>query len=184
MSVNRQLTDDKYQSRLFGLAGWSGSGKTTLAEKIIKIFVEKGYSISSIKHAHHKFEADIVGKDSWRHRKAGAQQVIVSSDFRTAFFTEHQKNNIPSLCDLIAKLNYTDFILVEGYKKISIPKIEVYRKKIKKPNLYQKDKNIIAIASDNEIKNCPLPVIDLNNCEDIVSFILNFFTENIENEKI
>ena len=66
---------------------------------------------------------------SWRHRKAGAQQVIVSSDFRTAFFTEHQKNNIPSLQDLIAKLNYTDFILVEGYKKISIPKIEVYRKK-------------------------------------------------------
>ena len=85
---------------------------------------------------------------------------------------------------MIAKLNYTDFILVEGYKKISIPKIEVYRKKIKKPNLYQKDKNIIAIASDNEIKNCPLPVIDLNNSEDIVSFILNFFTENIENEKI
>ena len=114
MSINKQLTDDKHQSRLFGLAGWSGSGKTTLAEKIIKIFVERGYSISSIKHAHHKFEADIVGKDSWRHRKAGAQQVIVSSDFRTAFFTEHQKNNIPSLCDLIAKLNYTDFILVEG----------------------------------------------------------------------
>ncbi len=176
MISNKQLVgDNNHQPSLFGLAGWSGSGKTTLAEKIIKSIVNKGYTISSIKHAHHNFDADIEGKDSWRHRKAGSKQVIISSKNRTAYFVEHEKEVPPQLDDLLLKLNYTDFVLIEGFKKISIPKIEVSRIGIHKPFLFNNDNKIIAIASDGDVKNCSLPILNLNNSEEIVAFILNYF---------
>lgn len=157
---------------LFGLAGWSGSGKTTLGVELIAYFTQAGYRVGTIKHAHHEFDADIEGKDSWRHRKAGAVNVIVSSDMRTAHFTEHAETAPPSLEELLERSQGLDIVMVEGFKKEPVPKIEVWRAETQKPFLYPDDVEIKAVASPETLADCPLPQLDLNNPQQIAAYIL------------
>ncbi|MGB0521185.1 MAG: molybdopterin-guanine dinucleotide biosynthesis protein B [Candidatus Puniceispirillaceae bacterium] len=156
---------------VFGLAGWSGSGKTTLAEKLIRHIVTRGFSVASIKHAHHKFDADVPGKDSWRHRKAGADQVLVSSAARSVHFIEHPEEE-PALDDLVSQLKPCDLVLVEGYKKEAIPKLEIYRKELGMPPLYPEDSHIIAVMSDDELAGCTLPCFACEDIAGMADFIL------------
>jgi molybdopterin-guanine dinucleotide biosynthesis protein B len=158
---------------VFGLAGWSGSGKTTLAEKLISQLAEQGYCVATIKHAHHKFDADIPGKDSWRHRKAGAKQVLVSSATRSVHFIEHAQDE-PELQDLLDQLSPCDLVLVEGFKKEAIPKLEIYRHDLAVPPLYPEDSHIIALVSDTPPPACPLPVLESADIAGIVDFILGY----------
>ena len=156
---------------LFGLAGWSGSGKTTLAEQLITEWTVRGLDVATIKHAHHEFEADTPGKDSWRHREAGARQVLVSSAIRSAHFVEH-KTKEPELAQLLNRLLPCDLVLIEGFKREAVPKMEIFRAEVGKPHLYTEDNQIIAIASDNKVLDCPLPVLDLNDIPTIADFVL------------
>ena len=156
---------------LFGLAGWSGSGKTTLAEQLITEWTARGLDVATIKHAHHEFEADTEGKDSWRHRKAGARQVLVSSAIRSAHFVEHETIE-PDLAQLLNRLLPCDLVLIEGFKREAVPKMEIFRAEVGKPYLYTEDKQIIAVASDSAVPDCPLPVLDLNDIPKIADFVL------------
>lgn len=155
---------------LFGLAGWSGSGKTTLAEQLITVWTAQGLDVATIKHAHHEFEADTPGKDSWRHRKAGARQVLVSSAIRSAHFVEHVTSQ-PDLAQLLDRLLPCDLVLIEGFKREAVPKLEIFRAELGKPHLYTEDEQIIAVASDSPVPGCPLPVLGLNDIPSIADFV-------------
>lgn len=159
------------EAAIFGLAGWSGSGKTQLAEALISYLAGHGLKVATIKHAHHEFDADIEGKDSWRHRKAGARQVLVSSSKRSALFTEHETGKEPDLAALLAQLAPCDLVLVEGFKAAAIPKLEVWRAVVGKPQLNPDDPHIIAIASDEAVAGCELPQFDLSDVPQIAAFI-------------
>ena len=161
----------------FGLAGWSGSGKTTLCTKLIENFTKIGVKVGTLKHAHHKFELDKPGKDSFNLRQAGARPMIISSKERFALIQENDGDEEKSLFQMLetfAKepINLCDIIIVEGYKNESIPKIEVYRPDINKPLLYKEDNNIFAIASDIKIESS-IPSFDLNNINSISDFIIH-----------
>ena len=156
---------------VIGLAGFSGAGKTTLAEQLIPLLVAKGFNIATIKHAHHNFDADIEGKDSWRHRQAGASQVLVSSKKRRAHFTETTDENEASLDTLLTELAPSDIVLVEGFKNDPIPKIELRRQDINNPALYKKNPHILAVATDSKITDCPLPQFNINDPKAIADFI-------------
>ena len=156
---------------VIGLAGFSGAGKTTLAEQLIPLLVAKGFNIATIKHAHHNFDADIEGKDSWRHRQAGASQVLVSSKKRRAHFTETADENEASLNTLLTELAPSDIVLVEGFKNDPIPKIELRRASIDSPALYKKNPHILAVATDSKIADCPLPQFNINDPKAIADFI-------------
>lgn len=134
--------------KTLGIAGYSGAGKTTLLEKLIPLLRADGVRVSLIKHAHHGFDVDQPGKDSWRHRKSGAGEVLVASDVRWALMHENQSASPPRLQDLLARLTPCDLVLVEGWKRDPIPKIEVHRAGNGKPWLYPDDVNILAVASD------------------------------------
>tara|TARA_B110000037_G_scaffold29050_1_gene34623 strand:+ start:188 stop:1321 length:1134 start_codon:yes stop_codon:yes gene_type:complete len=163
----------------FGLAGWSGSGKTTLCTKLIENFTKIGIKVGTLKHAHHKFELDKPGKDSFNLRKAGSRPMIISSKERFALIQENDENEEKSLfqmLEMFAKdpIQKCDLIIVEGFKNEPIPKIEVYRKIIGKPELYKEDKNIFAIATDTKI-NSSIPILDLNKVNSISDYILKKF---------
>lgn len=156
---------------ILGLAGWSGSGKTTLVSNLIPELKKINISVSSLKHAHEGFDVDKPGKDSYVHRQAGAKEVLISSNKRFALIHEYKNEEI-SLNSLIKKLSPVDLILIEGWKKENIKKIEVYRKEINKPLLTNNDKNIIAIATnDKSININNMTILDLNNYEQIAKFI-------------
>ena len=160
----------------FGLAGWSGSGKTTLCTKLIENFTKIGITIGTLKHAHHKFELDKPGKDSFNLRKAGARPMIISSKERFAMIqenVEHDEKNLFQMIEMFSKdpIQKCDLIIVEGYKNEPIPKFEVYRPIIGKPELYKEDNNIFAIASDINIESS-IPTFDLNNINSISDFII------------
>jgi len=157
---------------IFGFAGWSGSGKTTLVEKIIAHISASGVDVATIKHAHHHFDADHAGKDSYRHREAGSRQVLVSSAYRSAHFIEHGDRGEPELSTLLDQLMPADLVLVEGFKSYPIQKIEIHRPSVGKPILYPNDNLVIALASDEQISDCPLPFFDLEDVAGIASFIL------------
>src|SRR5688500_7557820 len=158
--------------RMSGLAGWSGSGKTTLITKVLPVLIGRGLKVSTLKHAHHGFDLDQPGKDSFMHRAAGASEVIISSAKRWAVLHELRDEpewNMPALLQKIAPV---DLVLVEGYKRESFPKIEVYRATNGKPLLHDEDKSIVAVASDTPLRNVKLPVIDLNDIEAVADALL------------
>ena len=159
--------------KVFGFAGYSGSGKTTLLEKLIPIFVSSGHKVSVIKHAHHRFDIDKPGKDSYRHREAGASEVLISSSHRWALMHELKNEVEPTLQELIAHLSDCDIVLVEGFKNEPIPKLEVHRSVVGKEYLYLHNPHIIGIATDEEL-DIDLPRLDINQPESIVIFILNY----------
>src|SRR5262252_264106 len=143
--------------RIFGLAGWSGSGKTTLLTALIPELVSRGVSVSTLKHAHHAFDIDRPGKDSWRHRQAGACEVMVSSQNRWALMHELRGALEPSFEDLVRRMSPVDLLLVEGFKRQPFPKIEVYRPSLGKPLLHPDDPLVVAIASDETLPGITLP---------------------------
>ncbi|HEV2188463.1 MAG TPA: molybdopterin-guanine dinucleotide biosynthesis protein B [Stellaceae bacterium] len=157
--------------RIFGLAGWSGSGKTTLLAALIPELVARGVTVSTIKHAHHKFDIDQPGKDSWVHRQAGASEVMVASSRRFALMRELRDAPEPSLNELVARMAPVDLLLIEGFKHEPHPKLEVHRPSVGKPFLYPDDPHIVAIASDVAL-SAPLPVLSLADVVAIADFIL------------
>ena len=158
--------------RIFGVAGWSGSGKTTLLTALIPVLVERGLSVSTIKHAHHDFDIDQPGKDSWRHRQAGAREVMISSARRSALIHELGGAPEPSLDELVARMTPVDLLLVEGFKRHPHTRIEVYRRSVGKPFLYPADPHVVAVAADEEL-SLPLPVLPLSDPSAIALFILD-----------
>jgi molybdopterin-guanine dinucleotide biosynthesis adapter protein len=158
--------------KIFGLAGWSGSGKTTLIVKLIPEFVSRGLAVSTMKHAHHEFDIDVPGKDSYEHRQAGASEVMISASQRWALMHEVKDEDEPSIDELIARMTPVDLLLVEGFKWHSHPKMEIHRPAVGKPLLQTDDPEIIAVASDGAIGSLSVPVLDLNDVKGIADFIL------------
>ncbi len=157
--------------KIFGLAGWSGSGKTTLLEKVLLRLTSQGWTVSTIKHAHHNFDIDKPGKDSHRHREAGATEVLIASGHRWALMHELRDEAEPQLKDLLAHMSPVDLLLIEGFKFHPHPKVEVHRPALGKPMLWPDDPSIIAVASDVALPDCKIPVLDLNDAHAIADLI-------------
>lgn len=158
--------------RVVGLAGWSGAGKTTLLRRVIPVLAGQGLSVSTVKHAHHGFDVDQPGKDSWEHRQAGAREVLVASAARWALMHEHRGAPEPGLAELLAHLSPVDLVVVEGFKREGHPKLEVHRAAVGKPLLHPGDPAIAAVASDVALPGCPLPVLDLDDVAEIAAALL------------
>ena len=159
--------------RVFGFAGWSGSGKTTLIERLIPQLVSRGVTVSLVKHAHHEFDVDQPGKDSWRHRNAGCSEVLVSSSARYAVMHELRGAPELSLPEAIARLVPCDLVLVEGYKAAPIPKLEVWREEVGTPLLLGTDRPFVAIATDDPERFAGrLPAFRLTDVDAIATFVL------------
>jgi molybdopterin-guanine dinucleotide biosynthesis protein B len=157
--------------KVFGIAGYSGSGKTTLIERVLPLLTVRGVRVGVIKHTHHDFDIDRPGKDSWRAREAGAAAVLLASDHRTAVLTEH-RDTPPRLEDLLNTLPQCDLVLVEGYKREAIPKLEVRRAETAKPWLFPDDPTILVVASDVAPPD-GFPRIDLDAVQQLADFILD-----------
>ena len=156
-------------SKIIGITGWKDVGKTYYASLIIKLLVKRGYQVGSIKHAHHDFDIDKPGTDSFKHREAGSNQVIISSSKRWAKITENNNENEKSLDELIQEFNDVEIIVVEGFKKESHPKIEILTKGLNNRN--KETKNVVAIVSD-DLKDNTTPVFKENDIENLVEFII------------
>ena len=159
--------------RVIGIAGYSGSGKTTLIEKVIPVLVREGLRVSLIKHAHHEFDVDQPGKDSYRHRHAGCSEVLVSSSKRWALMHELRGAEEPKLQDLLAQLAPCDLVIIEGYKAEPVPKVEVHRRASQAPLLHPEDPNVVAIATDEPLPST-LPQFDLDDAEAVARFIVHY----------
>src|SRR6266568_4561206 len=156
--------------KVIGLAGWSGAGKTTLLTRLIPYFSAQGLRVSVIKHAHHQFDVDVPGKDSWRHREAGAAEVLVSSGKRWALMHELRGHSEPRLPELLAKLSRVDLVVVEGFKSEPHRKIEVHRAANGKPLLFPDDPAISGIATDAAVETA-LPVAHLDDIPAIAAMM-------------
>ena len=159
--------------KIFGFAGWSGSGKTTLIEKLIPRFVGAGLRVSLIKHAHHTFDVDQPGKDSYRHRHAGASEVLVTSSRRWVLMHELRGAHEPPFEEQVKRLSPCDLLLVEGFKHAPIPKLEVWRAEPGEAMLHPNDPHIVAVATDAEV-DARLPVLNLNDDAAIARFVLDY----------
>ena len=157
--------------RVFGFAGWSGSGKTTLIEQLIPRFTGRGLVVSLVKHAHHEFDLDQPGKDSFRHRQAGCREVLVTSGVRWAL--QHELRGAPELTldAALQRLSGCDLALVEGFKAAPIPKLEVYRAALGKPMLHPGDSRIVAVATDSPLETT-LAVLPLGDADMVATFIV------------
>lgn len=158
--------------RILGLAGWSGSGKTTLVTRLLPILTSLGLTVSTVKHAHHRFDVDQPGKDSWRHRQAGATEVMISSEKRWALMHEHHDAAEATLEQLVRHMTPVDLLLVEGFKHGLYPKLEVYRPSLAKPLLCRDDSHIVAVASDAPVSGLAVPLLPLDDVAVIANFIV------------
>jgi molybdopterin-guanine dinucleotide biosynthesis adapter protein len=157
--------------RVIGLAGWSGSGKTTLVTKVIPVLVERGLRVATVKHAHHDFDTDQPGKDSWLHRRAGASEVAIVSARRWAIVHELGRESEPELMEILTKLSPVDLVIVEGFKRHPHPKLEVYRAEVGKPLLHPDDDCIVAVATDKALPEAQVPVVMLDDIETIANVL-------------
>ncbi len=160
-----------FRMKIIGIAGFSGSGKTTLIEKLIPVLVREGLRVSLVKHAHHEFDVDQPGKDSYRHRHAGCAEVLISSSKRWALMHELRGAAEPALEEQLKHLSPCDLVIVEGYKSEPIAKIEVHRRASHTPLLYPEDPHVVAIAT-NEPLDTALPQLDLDDAEDVARFVV------------
>jgi len=157
--------------KVFGIAGYSGSGKTTLLEKLIPCFVARGLRVSVIKHTHHGFDIDRPGKDSYRHREAGAGEVLLSCGDRWALMHERRGGDDIGLDELLRRLSPCDLVLIEGFKQEPVPKLEVHRRENGKPPLFPGRPDIVAVATDT-LLDTPLPCLPLDDVERIADFVM------------
>lgn len=156
---------------VFGFAGYSGSGKTTLIENVIPVLVAQGVRVSLVKHAHHAFDVDQPGKDSWRHRKAGATEVMLTSARRWVLMHEVTGQPEPELPQQLRRMSACDLVLVEGFKQQPIPKLEIHRRAHGAPFLFLQDAHIVAIATDETV-DTTLPQFALDDYQAIAAFVL------------
>jgi molybdopterin-guanine dinucleotide biosynthesis protein B len=159
--------------KLFGLTGWSGSGKTTLLTALLPLIVARGFSVSTVKHAHHGFDLDKPGKDSFRHREAGAREVLVASGVRWALMHELDGPE-PTLPDLLSRMAPVDLVLVEGFKANPHPKLEVHRPSAGSDPIWPGRADIVAVAADAALPGCDRLVLPLNDPPAIVDWVLGF----------
>jgi len=158
--------------QVFGITGWKNSGKTGLMERLVAEFTTRGLTVSTIKHAHHSVDVDQPGRDSHRHRQAGARQVMLASARRWALMTELRDAAEPPLAELIARMDPVDLLLVEGYKRAPHAKIEAHRAATGQPLIAPDDPTILAVASDTGLPGLDRPVLDLDDTAAIADFIL------------
>ena len=158
--------------RLYGVVGWKNAGKTTLMEKLVAEMTGRGLSVSTVKHAHHAFEADQPGKDSWRHRQAGAREVLVCSGARWALMSELRGQPEPPLEALLAHLAPVDLVLIEGYKRDRHLKVEAWRAATGAPRIGDDDPTVRAIATNDPLPDYRLPVLPLDDAAAVADFIL------------
>jgi molybdopterin-guanine dinucleotide biosynthesis protein B len=161
--------------KVIGFCGYSGSGKTTLVEQLILRLKLAGQRVSVVKHAHHEFDIDHEGKDSWRHRQAGAYEVVIASDRRLAKIREFELRTEPTVQQLIAELYDCDWVLVEGFKRAALQKIEIWRVAAGKPAQYPHDPHVVAVCTDSPAhlpETTDLPLLDLNDPEVVAAFLL------------
>jgi len=159
--------------KVIGISGWSGSGKTTLVTRLLPVLVERGLRVATVKHAHHDFDVDTPGKDSYEHRAAGASEVLVASAKRWALMHEHrdEAEAEPRLDELLPRLGEADLVLVEGFKHEGHDKIEVCREGSRRAPLYPGDRSVVAVASDRPLGDAGRPVLDLDDVQAIADFI-------------
>jgi molybdopterin-guanine dinucleotide biosynthesis protein B len=166
------ITSRMQDIRVLGIMGWSGAGKTTLLTKLIPALVARGLRVATLKHAHHEFDVDKPGKDSYEHRKAGASEVIISSARRWVQMHELGDEPEARLALLLRRLTSCDLALVEGFKSETHPKLEVFRAVLGKPALHPGDRFVIGIASDRALADAAIPVLDLNDIAAIADFVI------------
>ena len=158
--------------KIFGIIGWQNSGKTTLTERLLAELLSRGYTVSTVKHVHHDVDLDKPGKDTWRHREAGASEVVMVSAKRFALMREHRGPE-PALAEILARLAPVDLVLVEGYKRDSHRRLEVWREGVAdRPMIALDDPLVAAVASDKPVPGLAVPLFDLNDVSAIASFIL------------
>lgn len=183
VNVNRRDDLDELQQmpKLLGFAAWSGTGKTTLLKQLIPQLKALGIRVGVIKHAHHKFDVDHPGKDSYELRKAGADQMLISSGKRWALMVEEDQGDRPSLSHMLNRMDHSllDIVLVEGFKQESFPKLELHRQSLQRELMYMDDDNIIAIASDEPLSlGKDIPQLDLNDTDSILLFIQQYLAQS------
>ena len=160
--------------KVMGIVGWSGSGKTSLLVELLPILKGRGLTVSTMKHAHHRFDVDKPGKDSFQHREAGASEVLVVTSSRWVLMHESREEPEPSIEALIDRMTPVDLLLIEGFKTHPHPKLEIHRESEGKPLLCPDDPNIVAVASDRPVPGLDLPRLDLNDPPAIADFILRY----------
>jgi molybdopterin-guanine dinucleotide biosynthesis adapter protein len=158
-------------SRVLGIAGWSGSGKTTLIAKLIPLLIARGLKVAAVKHAHHSFEVDQPGKDSYAMRAAGASEVIVSSARRWVQMHELGTGTEATLADLLGRVTPCDLVLIEGYKTQGHPKLEVFRRALGMPALHLSDPRVVAVAADQAFPEAAIPVVNLDDIPAITELV-------------
>ena len=168
--------------KAFGLLGWSGSGKTTLVVELLPELRRRGLTVSTIKHTHHNVDVDRPGKDSFRHREAGATEVVLASSARWALLHELGDEPEPDVDDLIARMTPVDLLLIEGFKTYPHPKLEVFRPSVGKEMIGGADDSVVAIASDEPIDGAPVPILELNDIPAIANFIIGYCRLSAANE--
>lgn len=185
------MEKDDYENNILarpvlGFAACSGTGKTTLLEKLLPLMKLQGLRVAMIKHAHHDFDIDIPGKDSYKLRKAGADQVLIASDKRCALICEFEQPAEPELNDLIMRLDLanTDLVLVEGFRHLPFPKIELHRPSMGKKLIFPEDDSVVAVASDEIIDTGELPLLNINEAEEIAGYINRWLINQEKNPVI
>ncbi|MDO7584361.1 MAG: molybdopterin-guanine dinucleotide biosynthesis protein B, partial [Oceanospirillaceae bacterium] len=158
--------------KVFGVVGWKNNGKTTLVERLISQLTSMGYKVSSVKHAHHNVDIDEPGRDSYRHRAAGAKQTLLATQHRWALMREHREQDPPNLEQLLPLFEPCDIVIVEGYKGAAHPKLEIIRHLNKEGLLADQMPNIVALVTDQPHLPSDLPQLDLNNIQQITDFVL------------
>jgi len=162
---------------VLGFAGFSGSGKTTLIERLVPVLVAQGWRVSLLKHAHHAFDVDRPGKDSWRHRQAGCTEVLIGSANRWALMHELRGAPEPSLHELLERMSPCDLVLVEGWKHAAIPKIEVHRAACPAELLAASDPWVVAVATDLPVLPVPVPRLYIDDIEGLAAFVAARFPQ-------
>lgn len=157
--------------RVYGIIGWKNAGKTSLMERLVAEITQRGFSVSTVKHVHHEVDLDQPGKDSYRHRAAGAREVVLASAQRFALMVEHRGPE-PALGDVLARLAPVDLVLVEGYKRDAHPKIEVFRAEAGHDLIHPGDRTVRAVATDAALAGLSVPVLDLNDTGAVADFVL------------
>lgn len=160
-------------TRILGITGWSGAGKTTLLTALLPLLTARGLRVATLKHAHHEFDVDTPGKDSWLHRQSGASEVIICSSRRWVQMHELGDEPEPTLAQLLGKVSPCDLVLVEGFKRYRHPKLEVYRPALGKPALYPQDDSVVAVATDATLAHAHTRVIDLNDTVAVAAAVLS-----------